>query len=69
MGSEMCIRDRAWITLGGSLSGGELVVGSSLAGGPLLVSTMTSKTCYDLLLSRNPDLPYCVGKFVPLFGA
>ena len=59
----------AWIALGGSLSGGELVVGSSLAGGPLLVSTMTSKTCYDLLLSRNPALPHCVGKFLPLFGA
>lgn len=58
----------AWISLGGSLSGGELVVGSSLAGGPLLVSTMTSKTCYDLLLSRNPALPHCVGKFLPLFG-
>ena len=58
-----------WIALGGSLSGGELVVGSSLAGGPLLVSTMTSKTCYDLLLSRNPALPHCVGKFLPLFGA
>ena len=41
---------------------------SSLAGGPLLVSTMTSKTCYDLLLSRNPALPHCVGKFLPLFG-
>ena len=59
----------AWIALGGSLSGGELVVGSSLAGGPLLVSTMTSKTCYDLLLSRNPALPHCVGEFLPLFGA
>ena len=59
----------AWIALAGSLSGGELVVGSSLAGGPLLVSTMTSKTCYDLLLSRNPALPHCVGKLLPLFGA
>ena len=59
----------AWIALYGSLCGGELVVGSSLAGGPLLVSTMTSKTCYDLLLSRNPALPHCVGKFLPLFGA
>ena len=59
----------AWIALGGSLSGCELVVGSSLAGGPLLVSTMTSKTCYDLLLSWNPALPHCVGKFLPLFGA
>ena len=59
----------AWIALGGSLSGGELVVGSSLAGDPLLVSTITSKTCYDLLLSRNPALPHCVGKFLPLFGA
>ena len=56
----------AWIALGGSLSGGELVVGSSLASGPLLVSTMT---CYDLLLSRNPALPHCVGKFLPIFGA
>ena len=44
-------------------------MGTSLAGGPLLVSTMTSKTCYDLLLSRNPALPHCVGKFLPLFGA
>ena len=59
----------AWIALGGSLSEGELVVGTSLAGGPLLVSSMTSKTCYDLLLSRNPALPHCVGKFLPLFGA
>ena len=58
----------AWIALGGSLSGGELVVGSSLAGGPLMVSTMTTKTCYDLLLSRNLALPHCVGKFVPLLG-
>ena len=59
----------AWIALGGSLSEGELVVGTSLAGGPLLVSSMTSKTCYNLLLSRNPALPHCVGKFLPLFGA
>ena len=59
----------AWIALGGSLSGGELLVGSSLAGGPSLVSTITNKTCYDLLLSRNPALPHCVGKFLPLLGA
>ena len=58
----------AWIALGGSLSGGELVVGSSLTGSPLLVSTMTTKTCYDLLLSQNPALPHCVGKFLPLLG-
>ena len=59
----------AWIALGGSLSGGELVVGSSLAGGPFLVSTMTSKTCYDILLSQNPALLHCVGNFLPLLGA
>ena len=59
----------AWTALGGSLSGGELVVGSSLASGPFLVSTMTSKTCYDLLLSRNPAFPHCVGKLLPLFEA
>ena len=59
----------AWIVLGGSLSGDELVVGSSLTSGPLLVSTMTYKSCYDLLLSGNPALPHCVGKFLPLFGA
>ena len=43
-------------------------MGSSLAGGPLLGSTITTKTCYDLLLSRNPALPHCVGKFLPLLG-
>ena len=59
----------AWIALGGSLSGGELVVGASLVGGPSLVSNMTTRTCYDLLLSRNPALHHCVGKFLPFLGA
>ena len=58
----------AWIALFGSFSGGELVVGSSLSGGPLLVSTMTTKTCYDLLLSRNPALPIVLASSFPFLG-
>ena len=30
---------------------------------------MTTKTCYDLLLSRNAALPHCVRKALPLLGA
>ena len=55
----------AWIALGGSLSGGELVVGSSLAGAPLLVSTMTSKTCS---FTESCSSPLCWEVPSPFWG-
>ena len=59
---------QAWIALDGSVSGGDPVVGSAASGGPFPVSSMSTKACYDLLLSLNPARPHCVGKFLPLFG-
>ena len=58
----------AWVALGGSSSSDGLVVGSGPGGGPLPVASLSSKSCYKLLLGLNPPRPHCVEKFLPCFG-
>ena len=59
---------RAWVILGGSVSGDDLFIGSTAVGGPFNLSSFPTKSCYRLLLSLNPVRPHCVGKFLPVFG-
>ena len=59
---------QAWVALSGHASNGELLVGSTATGGPFPISSMSTKACYNLLLSLNPARPHCVGKFLPVFG-
>ena len=59
----------AWAALGwGSSSAGHRTVGSGVGSGPLLVASLSSKSCYQLLLDLNPPRPHCVKKFFPCFG-
>ena len=59
----------AWAAMGGgSSSAGDLAVGSGAGSGPLLVASLSSKSCYQLLLELNPPRPHCVEKFFPCFG-
>ena len=59
---------QAWVALSGHVSNGELLVGSTATGGSFPISSMSTKACYNLLLSLNPARPHCVGKFLPVFG-
>ena len=47
---------QAWVALSGHASSG-----------PFPISSMSTKACYNLLLSLNPARPHCVGKFLPVF--
>ena len=57
-----CALLKAWRAIGGSGSASGLVVASS-SGRPVPIDSVTCKLCYDLLLSMNPCVPHCVGKF------
>ena len=61
----------AWGSLDGSFSvvRSSLVMGSSSPHSLTLVSGMTTKSCYQFLLSENLHPPHCVVKFLPTFGA
>ena len=59
---------QAWVALSGHVSNGELLVGSTATGGPFSISSLSTKACYNLLLSLNPACPHFVGKFLPVFG-
>ena len=61
----------AWRSLDGSFSAvrSSLVMGSSSPLSLTLVSGMTTKSCYQYLLSENLSPPHCVAKFLPTFGA
>ena len=61
----------AWCSLDGSFSAfrSSLVMGSSSPHSLTLVSGMTTKSCYQYLLSENFNPPHCVAKFLPTFGA
>lgn len=58
----------AWVAVGGGISSGGLAVGSGSSGGPLSVDSLSSKSCYQLLLDMNPPRPHCVEKCLPRFG-
>ena len=61
----------AWRSLDGSFSvvRASLVMGSSSPHSLTLVEGMTTKSCYQYLLSENLRSPHCVDKFLPSFGA
>lgn len=59
---------QVWVSLSGYASSSELLVSSTTTGGLFPISAMSTKACYNLLLSLNPARPHCVGKFVPVFG-
>lgn len=60
----------AWRSLDGSFSAGRssLVMGSSSPHFLTPASGMTTKSCYQYLLSENLATPHCVVKFLPTFG-
>ena len=61
---------QAWCSLDGafSVSRNSLVYGSSSSHVCSPVSAMSTKVCYQYLLSENMVLPHCVEKFAPTFG-
>ena len=60
----------AWRSLDGSFSTvrSSLVMGSSSPHSLTPVLGMTTKSCYQFLLSENLRSPHCVTKFLPTFG-
>ena len=60
----------AWRSLDGSFSVGRssLVMGSSSPHSLTPAAGMTTKSCYQYLLSENLGTPHCVEKFLPSFG-
>ena len=60
----------AWRSLDGSFSMAcsSLVMGSSCPHSLTPVGGMTTKSCYQYLLSENLHSPHCVVKFLPAFG-
>ena len=62
-----CALLRAWTALHGSLSETGLIVGSA-DNALLQASSLSCKSCYQLLLSLNPVQPHCVVKFRPNYG-
>ncbi len=60
----------AWRSLDGSFSVGRasLVMGSSSPHSLTSAAGMTTKSCYQFLLSENLSPPHCVIKFLPTFG-
>ena len=60
----------AWQSLDGSFSVGSssLVMGSSSPHSQTPVIAITTKSCYQYLLSENIVTPHCVDKFRPTFG-
>ena len=60
----------AWRSLDGSFSVGRsaLVMGSSSPHTLTPAIGMTTKSCYQYLLSENLGTPHCVVKFLPTFG-
>ncbi|XP_068718533.1 uncharacterized protein [Montipora capricornis] len=60
---------RAWGAIqGSSSSSSSLVVGSSQHVDPVAVASVSTKSCYVLLLSLSPCIPHCVSKFSPIYG-
>ena len=60
----------AWRSLDGSFSASRssLVMGSSSPHSLTPAAGMTTKFCYQYLLSENLGSPHCVTKFLPTFG-
>ena len=59
----------AWAALGGgSSSAGDLTISSGASGGPLPVASLSSKSCYKLLLDLNRQRTHCVENFFLRFG-
>ena len=61
---------RAWGAIQGSSSSSSssLVVGSPQHVDPVAVASVSTKSCYVLLLSLSPCIPHCVSKFSPIYG-
>jgi len=58
---------KSWRALLGSSSSSGLVVGSS-ASAIIRADSLSTKSCYQLLLLLNPCRPHCTTKFYPRFG-
>lgn len=59
----------AWAALGGgSSSAGDLTISSAASGGPLQVASLSSKSCYKLLLDLHRQRPHCAENVFLCFG-
>ena len=58
----------AWRLIGGASSPSGLVIGSLTTSGPLGIDAISSKVCYNLLLSMSPCDPHCIIKFNAVYS-